>query len=295
MVFIQETMAPAQKSCQYFLKLFPRWEVSAIDVVGLSGELLCAWNPSICDFLSYIMVAWILLIGHIKVIELELKLLNVYGPYSDWLPFWDRLDKSGLLRDPNLILGGDLNFITSPLEAWGTDCEDPLSSYFNTLFRNVGLVDMKPIDMGPTWRNGQATEAGISKRLDRFLVVDSLLPRLWKYRTWHTNSLISDHLQVTFQIEMEDTKRNYPFKFNHHWLEIPYFQSLVRDFWLADFGMGAWTVMDWVVEKLRLLKVMVRKWDCSQKKAINEQFYKILIPQVSSPRKGMGYNQLTYQ
>jgi len=106
-------MSPAWKACNIFLKLFLGWEVSATDTQGKSGGLLCIWNPSLCDFKSYISAVGLLLTGCIKGIKEDLKILNVYGPYNDREPFWNRLAGSGLLRDPYLILVGDLNFTLS--------------------------------------------------------------------------------------------------------------------------------------------------------------------------------------
>ena len=37
------------------------------------------------------------------------------------------------------------------------------------------MVDLNPVKMGPTWRNGRAGEEGVNKRLDRFLVADQLV------------------------------------------------------------------------------------------------------------------------
>jgi len=162
-LFIQETMTTAWKACRYFLTLFPGWEVSAIDASGRLRGLLCLWNPSFCDFRSFTTTAGLLLIGRVKGMEEELKLLNVYGPYRDRISFWNRLAGCGLLNDPNLILAGDLNLTLSHSEVWGTDIRDPLADHFTSLFTDAGLVDMKPLDTGPTWRNGWLGDEGISK------------------------------------------------------------------------------------------------------------------------------------
>jgi hypothetical protein len=50
-----------------------------------------------------------------------INLLNVYGPCSERLLFWDQLVEKGLLAAKNLILAGDLNFTTGADEVWGTN------------------------------------------------------------------------------------------------------------------------------------------------------------------------------
>jgi len=81
-MLIQQTMSEAWKSCQFFLKLFPGWEVCATDARGRSGGILCIWNPTCCDFTSFSSTYGIMLVGQIKGFEEEVKILNVYGPYK---------------------------------------------------------------------------------------------------------------------------------------------------------------------------------------------------------------------
>ena len=87
-VLIQETMSLAWKSCHYFLSIFPGWEVPAYESCGLSGGLLCIWNPALCDFTSFSSSAGILMVGRLKGFEEEVRIHNIYGPYKDKEPFW---------------------------------------------------------------------------------------------------------------------------------------------------------------------------------------------------------------
>ena len=80
---IQETMASAEKGCSYFLRIFPGWEVAALDSIGSSGGVLCIWNPRVCDFKAYSTSAGILLNGFFRGCDSKIKILNVYGPYKD--------------------------------------------------------------------------------------------------------------------------------------------------------------------------------------------------------------------
>jgi len=223
-------MATAEKACSYFLHLFPGWEVAAIDAIGMSGGVLCIWNPMVCVLKAFSTLAGILLTGRLRGCNTNFKLLNVYGPYREREVFWDRLAGSGILNDPALILMGDLNFTLSPTEVWGSMVWDPLMHYFNSLIHESCLIDLRPTVLGPTWRNERVSVHGISKRLDRFLMADSLTHVFQKFRVWHVNSVISDHLPVCLQLDLGDEKVVFPFKYNHHWNDLPDFQSLVQSF-----------------------------------------------------------------
>jgi hypothetical protein len=62
--------------------------------------------------------------------------------------------------------------------------QDPLANYFSQLFEDLGLCDMEPIQLVPTWRNLRSGKEGVSKRLDRFLIAKRILEEVerLKYR-----------------------------------------------------------------------------------------------------------------
>jgi len=97
----------------------------------------------------------------------------------------------------NLILAGDLNLVTSPKESWGEKVSiDPQMSFFNHLFYKNALIDMKPAELLPTWRNGRLGSAGITKRLDRFLIAEELLLPSYSRRAWVNLLFLSDHAPI---------------------------------------------------------------------------------------------------
>jgi hypothetical protein len=131
-------------------------------------------------------------LSHGSSLELNrpINLLNVYGPCTGRKEFWQRLDDLGLLAAENLILAGDLNLTTNNFEIWGDSAQsDPLSSFFQQIFYKNALIDLKPPEILPTWRNGRQGSAHISKRLDRFLVAESLLLPSYSSRAWVQTSL----------------------------------------------------------------------------------------------------------
>ena len=119
-VFLQETMMSGLVACDFFLKLCPNWYVSAIDACGDSGGTLVGWNPTVADLRAYNTGAGFLLFGNLKGFEVPVHLLNVYGPYSHRVNFWNDILTTGIISLPNLILVGDLNFTWSAAEVWGS-------------------------------------------------------------------------------------------------------------------------------------------------------------------------------
>jgi hypothetical protein len=135
--------------------------------VGTSGGLLAAWDPSLFDLRPMLSPGGILLTGYSFELKSSLNFLNVYGPCTDHKDFWERLDDLGLLAAHNLILAGDLNITTNPLETWGKKAiTDPHLNFFKHLFFKNNLIDLKPAELLPTWRNGRQGPDSIAKRLD---------------------------------------------------------------------------------------------------------------------------------
>jgi hypothetical protein len=109
-------------------------------------------------------------------------------------------------------------------EVWGDLARsDPLADFFTSLIQSSGLVDIQPTKLAPTWRNGRAGSAGISKRLDHFLLDDSLIGNNSKIRSWVINSTISDHNPICLQLDSFSHRSPPPFKFNTSWIKDPRF------------------------------------------------------------------------
>lgn len=90
--------------------------------------------------------------GHLRIIDKEINLLNIDGPYYYRKIFWEEIIDEGLLQHPNFIIGGDLNMVLSGKEVWGrNNILDVLAPFFSTLFEEVGLVDIEPSPIRPTW------------------------------------------------------------------------------------------------------------------------------------------------
>jgi hypothetical protein len=228
LVMIQETMVDGFNEREVFSKKFPAWDFYAVDSKGFFGGLLSAWNTKKSNFNAFLTPAGILLEGFVKKINKNLKLINCYGPYADRQSFWNTIKNDGILKESNLILGNDLNFTISARETWGNNARsDPLDSYFNQMIQGEGLIDIEPINLLPTWRNGRGTQDYVAKRLDHFLISESLVDSGNIFRTWVVNVKISDHMPVVFQMEPTQQKHKVPFKFNLVWLKDPYFASLV--------------------------------------------------------------------
>jgi hypothetical protein len=91
------------------------------------------------------------------------------------------MKKEGLFNEPNLILGGDLNFTTLIREVWGELAKaDPLQIYFSQMIQDEGLVDVELAKLLPSSRNGRCGKDYIDKRLDMFLLDERLAPFLVK-------------------------------------------------------------------------------------------------------------------
>ena len=51
----------------------------------------------------------------------------------------------GLLKEKNLIMGGDLKFIISNMEVWGSHpLKDPLEGFFYHLLETNHIIDLEP-------------------------------------------------------------------------------------------------------------------------------------------------------
>lgn len=145
-----------------------------------------------------------MLTGHLRGLSETVNIINVYAPYGDRKSFWQNVQVEGLLNLDNLILVGDFNLVLNDSEVWGVGANlDPLSNYFQHTFASVGLVDIIPSILELTWSNGRLGLNMVSKRLDRFLMGESLSGKFLKYRSWVELNPISDHYPIYLQLDID--------------------------------------------------------------------------------------------
>ena len=156
--------------------LFPGWKFVAMDARGRSGGLALGWKVQSCRCdcswgLSFGvgLEVWVAKIGK------TLMILNIYGPYLNRVSFWDSLFHMDLFEDTEVIMGGDFNLSLGASEVWGPRAApDILANFFIQSFARKDLLDILPAKIVPTWRNKRAGDQRVAKRLDRFLVAESL-------------------------------------------------------------------------------------------------------------------------
>jgi hypothetical protein len=177
------------------------------------------------------------------------------------------VEAKGLLDLNNLIIAGDFNFSTGIDEVWGVSALiDSHATFFRDLFLRHHLVDVKPVEVVPTWRNCRIGADGIQKRLDRVYASAELLNDSTLFRSWVDHPFISDHAPVLFQLDYGFKPVYYPFKFNSALLKEELFGDLVREVWNAPQDSMRDGPQSRLVGKLCRLKARVKKWIVVKKK-----------------------------
>lgn len=250
------------------------WFTVAVSSLGKFGGLMVAWNLDLFDLRPYMSRGGILLVACTLATKQELAFLNVYGPCSDKLSFWMHLASSGLLAIPNLILGGDLNFILLANEHWGGPfLPGPAEATVKDIIASNNLIDIQPIRMVPTWRNGRSGPDAIAKCLDRFMVAEGLLSSFVSSSSWVEFPYLSDHAPILLQL-IPTVCRLTPFKFDHNLLTSKNYSAIVHSTWTDPGFRTESNPQSRLIWKLKELKSITIHWE---KAKIKEEKANLLL------------------
>lgn len=150
-------------------------------------------------------------LGEGKEIKTRLELL---------LPGWEFETLDALGR-----LGGlEIEWNTHTIQisnVWGMDyvLGIPLLEKFGKKIVDCKLIDLKPTLLKTTWRNNRVGEDEVAKRMDCFMIADSLMEKRLSMKPWIGSGGIFDHYLILFDIRPGTKKPSSPFKFKKTWLE----------------------------------------------------------------------------
>jgi hypothetical protein len=130
--------------------------------------------------------------------------------------------------------------------------------YFRHKIGEAKLLDIAPISLRPTWRNKCIGEDFIAKRIDHFLLVESLVESPLIFRQWVGMRGDSDHHPVFLEVSRRPKKPMSPFKFNSAWLQEEDFLNLVKEVWIPIGQEGRVAVQ--FVQNLKRLKKATMEW-----------------------------------
>lgn len=273
-VFLQETLVSAQKARAFFYGFQPSWAICSVNSVRTSGGILVSWDPSLFELTPFISAGDILLTGSNILIKREITLLNVYGPCTARKSFWNEVKDSGILSANNLIMAGDFNIILDSEEAWGATNTGFIDDFFKDLFSSKNIIDIKPSKLTPTWRNGRLGQHVISRRLDRVMISEDLLSDIVFYRTWVAYPFISDHAPICIQLDFSAEFKEFPFKFNDHWIKDKEFLDIVNKVRKYPIFQSKSSSQKKVIWKLQVLKNCTKEW---YKKKLKNQRERLVL------------------
>ena len=101
---------------------------------------------------------------------------NVYRPYLERYSFWNNIQSLEMISHLNLVPRANLNFSLELSEILGPSSQkDSLLDSFLEKLVSMGLLDIEPGKIHPTWSNRSSWDARVSKNLDHFNVGEALM------------------------------------------------------------------------------------------------------------------------
>lgn len=171
----------------------------------------------------------------VDLFSLEIDVFNVINFYGSFLAkevFWEYLFEDMTIREENVNIKGDKNWILRKDEVWGElGRMAPLVEFFLQNTEVVGVCDTKPLFPRPIWGNNRVVSGGTPKRLDRFQVEKDIEKNVGRIRSWIGEGGASYHVIIFLQVGELFSKPPCLFKVNS-WL--------LMDLKFRDLDQGEW-------------------------------------------------------
>lgn len=267
-IFLQETLGTSEVIKELLWNLFPSWEFLVLYARGRLGGLATGWQVASCHLSnSWGSESCLGTDLYSQELNSEFSLFNVYGPYHNRVAFWDNLFSNSLFSHEQVIMGGYLNCSLGIAEIWGSRAiPNPLSDFFKSHLIQKDLIDLDPIKLNPTWRNRRVGEDKIAKRLDHFLIGDSIAySQSIQSRQWVDWGGEFDHSLILLEVKGGTHKPPSPFKFNASWFSNPEFCDLLKTNWVHLNDQEGSRVGYLFMENLKRLKKVTLLWAKAKK------------------------------
>jgi exonuclease III len=151
-VLFQETLADKAVATKIITALISGWVFLGLDAKGRSGVLVIIWRSRCIKLLN--SLAFDSSLGGDFLVEgigKVITIINVYGPHTDQISFWENFLHKYLLKKNLLILGGDINFSLGEAKSCGPSSHpNNQVGFFSHLLASNGLIDISPIKLLPT-------------------------------------------------------------------------------------------------------------------------------------------------
>ena len=139
------------------------------------------------------------------------------------------------------------------------------------------MVDVAPVKIWPTWRNKRSGDQAVSKRLDRFLVLEYLISSNLILKASVEIGGTSYHCHIVLSVKTLEVKIPAPFKFKPQWLEEEEYCNLIRKAWVPLLIVLNHSWMQQFMENLERVKNISKDWDENYRRMHQEDLKKIEV------------------
>ncbi|GJZ46097.1 RNA-directed DNA polymerase, eukaryota [Tanacetum coccineum] len=226
--------------------------------VGLSGGILCVWNPNVFAKESVtVSDSFVAVRGTWISSSLKLMFVSVYAPQdiSERKSLWDYIKHMINLWDGECIILGDFNEVRSENERFGTIFNDIGAKAFNHFISSSCLIDLPLEGYSFTW----ALKSGSKmSKLDRFLISEGLISIFPSLAAICLDRRLSDHRPILLRESSVDYGPT-PFRVFHSWFTKDGFDNLIADTW-NNLSIMETNKISLLRKKFQALKAIIKNW-----------------------------------